>query len=82
MDEAELKCRKLHMGAIPFSPTYKNCVLKVIYWRMRKLHHLGLHRNVRQLIKLQNKTGIKYDSTLNLSDIEKISDWYLKRGRR
>ena len=39
---------------------------------MRLDRHKGLHRNVRQLIVLQNKLNIKYNS--KLSDTEIIAE--------
>ena len=49
---------------------------------MRPSHFLGMHRNVRQLIVLQNKLTITYNSDLDLQDIEKISSRLIKRGKR
>ena len=71
MEAAELQCRKLCTGAIAWSPTYKMVMLALKYWRMRKTYKLGLHRNIRQLIVLQNKLKIKYNKNLILSDIIK-----------
>ena len=47
MDNAELKCRKLNVGTVHWSPTYKRVNLVLEYWRMRKAYHLGLHKNLR-----------------------------------
>ena len=71
MDKAELKCRKLHTGEIPWSPTYKRVNLILLYWHLRKSHVLGLNSNVRQLIVLQKKLHIVYDNTLDNKDIIK-----------
>ena len=50
------------------------------YWRMRRLYALGVHRNVRQLITLQNKLKITYDKSLSVHDIEeKIKETYRQR---
>ena len=58
-----------------WSPTYKRVNLVLEYWRMRKAHCLGLHRNIRQLIVLQHKLDITYDSSLSLLQIvEKIKE--------
>ena len=40
------------------------------YWRMRRSYKLGLHRNVRQLLVLQNKLKIEYVSTMSLGKID------------
>ena len=49
---------------------------------MRRLHKLGLHTNVRQLIVLQNKLKIKYVSTISLSNIESnIRSVYSRRKK-
>ena len=82
MDKAETSCRKLHMGTVSWSPTYKLINLEIEYWRMRRSHFLGMHRNVRQLIVLQNRLIITYNSNLDLQDIEKISGRLIKRGKR
>ena len=70
MDEAELKCRKLHTGAIPWSPTYKKACLTLLYWLMRRTYFKGKHSNVRQLIVLQNKINLDFDPNLTLIQIE------------
>ena len=36
---------------------------------MRKIHTLGVHNNARQLMILQNKFNIEYDSIMNLTRI-------------
>ena len=71
MTLAEKQCRKLRTGAHSWSPTYKKACLALEYWLNRKSHFLGKHRNVRQLIVLQNKLHLTYDSALSLQDIEK-----------
>ena len=50
MEDAELKCRRLCVGNVAWSPTYKEIILVMEYWRMRISHILGLHNNVRQLV--------------------------------
>ena len=69
MQLAQSKCRKKHIGNIPWSPTYKKINLTLDYWRMRRSYNLGLHKNVRQLIVLQNKLKIQYQSGLSIQDI-------------
>ena len=70
------------MGTIPWSPSYKRINMEMEYWRMRKSHKLGLHRNVRQLLVLQNKLKIKYVSNMNLTMIEyKIRMVYAERKK-
>ena len=72
METAELQCRRLNMGNIPWSPTYKKIQLEFDYWRLCYKYKLGINRNVRQLKVLQNKLKITYDKTLSLSKISKI----------
>ena len=82
MDYAESKCRKLCMGTIPWSPSYKRIDMEMKYWRMRKSYKLGLHRNVRQLLVLQNKLKIKYVSSMRLTMIEyRIRMVYVERKK-
>lgn len=77
---AEMKCRKLHNGVIHWSPTYKKVQLELDYRRMRYKHKLGIHRNVRQLIVLQNKLHITYGKTLSLVALKRnITACYKKR---
>ena len=82
MDLAEKKCRKLRMGAVKYSPTYK-CAVKIIeYWNRRRDHELGTSRNVRKLIGLQNRYNIEYEENLSLSEIDKrLSEAILERRR-
>ena len=70
MKYAEKKCRKLHTGAISWSPTYKRACLHLEYWLQRRSYFLKQHRNVRKLITLQNKLGIQYEPNLVLPEIE------------
>ena len=71
MEFAEKNCRKLRTGAHAWSPTYKIACLKLIYWLQRRSYFLKTHRNVRQLIVLQNKLGITYEPNLLLPEIER-----------
>ena len=49
---------------------------------MRRSHCLGLHKNVRQLIVLQNKLKIEYVSTISLGTIDRnIRKVYGKRNK-
>ena len=70
METAELSCRKIHMGSVPWSPTYKNVSLEIEHWRISHSYHLGLHRNVRQLVILQRKLNSTYQNDLTLAQIE------------
>ena len=66
IETVDQKCRKLCVGSVAWPPTYKRVNLVLEYWRMRKAYHLGLHKNIRQLIVLQNKLQIKYNKKLSL----------------
>ena len=82
MNEAESKCRKLHTGAVPWSPTYKKACDTLLYWLMRRTYFNGEHRNVRQLIVLQRKIDLQYDPTLSLNQIDhSIKEAYKERKR-
>ena len=49
---------------------------------MRSTYLLGMQRNVRQLIVLQNKLKIKYNEKLHILEVEKrIRDTYRKRTK-
>ena len=65
MDEAEKNCRKIHAGAIPWSPAYRETCLLLEYWLKRRSYSQQEHYNVRQLIVLQNKLKIKYIPNLS-----------------
>ena len=60
MDEAEEQCRRLHMGAHPWSPTYKKFELRIEYWLNRKDYFLGINNNVKRLLTLQRKLKLVY----------------------
>ena len=47
MNNAEIKCHKIHNGIVPWYPTYNKVQLELEYWRMRCKYKLGMHRNVR-----------------------------------
>jgi len=81
MDHAEKNCRKLHMGAVPFSPAYKVATLTVEYCTRREKYTLGLERNIRLLVTLQKQLEITYDPSLTLIQIkEKLQQ--ARRDRR
>ena len=71
MDEAEEQCRRLHMGAHPWSPTYTQANLRIEYWLNRMDYYFGINTNVRQLITLQNKLKIEYNPSLSKEDIRR-----------
>ena len=66
---SEDKCRQLHCGEIPWSPTYKRVMLTLLYWQIRGKHKEQTHTNMRQLIVFQDKLKITYDNTLTMVDI-------------
>ena len=70
MDVAERQCQKLHTGRIPWYPVYKKYCQKLEYWLNRRSHYKKEHRNVRQLIFIQNILNIVYNTDLSLADIE------------
>ena len=70
MDEAKVKYRKLHTGSIPWSPTYNKHCLLLEYWLMSHKYINYEYKNTRQLIVLQNKLQLTYDSSLNVTKIE------------
>ena len=67
---AEKQCRKLHTGAHYWSPAYKKACLTLEYWYKRRSYFLNQHRNVRQLIVLQNKLDLTFEPHLSLTEIE------------
>ena len=80
MDEAEKQCRKIHAGAIPWSPAYKDSCLLLEYWLKRRSYYKNEHSNVRELIVLQNKLKIKYIPNLSPQTINThIQAAYKKR---
>ena len=80
MDEAESRCRKLHTGAVPWSPAYKASCLLLEYWLKRRTYANHEHTNVRELIVLQNKLKLKYIPNLTIQDINyQIQAAYKKR---
>ena len=80
MDEAESQCRKIHAGAIPWSPAYKDACLRLEYWLKRRTYAKKEHTNVRELIVLQNKLKMNYIPNLTIQDINhQIQSAYKKR---
>ena len=80
MDEAERNCRKIHAGAITWSPAYKEAGLLLEYWLKRRSYELHKHTNVRELINLQNKLKLNYDPSLTIPVINlRIKAAYNKR---
>ena len=80
MDEAEAQCRKIHAGAIPWSPTYRDACLSLEYWLKRRSYNKQENTNVRELIVLQNKLKIQYNPNLTIQDINhQIQAAYNKR---
>jgi len=73
MDMAETKCRKFHMGAVKFSPTYKAAVQMVELWKRRLAYRHGGDHNVRKMLVLQKKFDLPYDSSLSVEDIKRKS---------
>ena len=66
MDKAELNCRKIHAGAIAWSPAYKEACLLLEYWLKRRSYEQHKHTNARELITLQNKLKITYEPNITI----------------
>ena len=82
MDEAERQCRKIHAGAIPWSPAYKEAGLLLEYWLKRRKYAMHEHTNVRELIVIQNKLKLTYNPDLTRDEIDnQIKAAYKKRSQ-
>ena len=65
MYKAERKCRKLHMGAIPWSPTLQLARVKVQYIKLTLCRKQGRKVSARYLMCLSKKAGINYENISN-----------------
>ena len=80
MDTAEKQCRKIHTGAIKWSPAYKESCMLLEYWLKRRSYVNKEHFNVRELIVLQNKLKLAYIPNLTILDInQQVLAAYKKR---
>ena len=61
-------------------PTYAHINLLRNYWKMRRLHKIGMYVHVGEIIVLQNRLKISYTSSLSIEDInEEIKAAYKKK---
>ena len=58
MEKAEKKCRKLHMGAVPWSPSIQYSRHLVQYLKLTLRWKKGRKVSARLLIRLSSKVGI------------------------
>jgi hypothetical protein len=75
---ADLKCRKLHMGEVPFSAKYKELTSKIELWKavVKKKRHCKFSQS--KLRRLERMTGV--DNSLHCSlpqALEKERECYL-----
>ena len=63
MVKAEKKCRKLHMGAVPWSPTIQAARDKVQYIKLTLRRKKGRNVGARFLMRLSKKVGLNYCHT-------------------
>ena len=61
MKIAEKKCRKLHMGAVPWSPAIQNARDAIKYAKLIIRRRAGRKVGARTLIRLQKKLGYSYE---------------------
>ena len=59
MLKAEKKCRKLYMGGVPFSPELVAHLNAINFWRVVIRKKKGNNTNMRTIIRLQSRCGIK-----------------------
>ena len=67
MNYAERHCRKLKMGAIPWSPQYKAARDTVYLWNLVVKKMVGCHVHARKIIKLRRRLNIP-TTLLSLED--------------
>ena len=60
MQTAERKCRKLHMGALPWSPTLQHARDMVQYVKLTLRRKRGRNVSARFLMRLSKKVGVNY----------------------
>ena len=78
---ADKKCRKLHMGTVPFSPQYKRLMDEISLYHYAIKRRLKCHTNLQRLCRLEHKCNASRPMasyTLNqLKDL--LSSAYEKR---
>ena len=69
MKKAERKCRKLHMGALPWSPTLQHSRNRIQYIKLTIRRKKGRRVSARYLMRLSRKVGqnLQYNSITVLS---------------
>ena len=65
MNKAERKCRKLHMGAIPWSPELQQARNMVQYTKLTLRRKRGRKISARYLMRLSKKVGVNYETVSN-----------------
>ena len=61
MKKAERKCRKLHMGSVPWSPEMQRARTTILYIKLCIRRRKGRKVSARTLIRLQSKLQISYE---------------------
>ena len=64
MKYAEKRCRKFHMGQVPYNPGLTQMALTVIFWRLMKRKFLGAKVNKKYLKRIAKK--INFNGSLNI----------------
>lgn len=63
--DAEKSCRKLHLGAVPFSPAYSRIRYRIAYWKAMKTFYKGNRVSRRLLARLAKRAGVPHDLSLH-----------------
>ena len=85
MKKAERKCRKLHMGGVPWSPEIQRARTTILYIKLILRRRRGRRVSARTLIRLQSKLGISYEQVTDdnlLQFLDKAFQYYKKMKKK
>ena len=69
IDAGKKKCRNFHMGAIPFSPEFKDLSNKKRLWELIRKKKVGKKISSTTIRRLASKTGIQQPLSLPYNEI-------------
>ena len=79
MLQAEQHCRKFRTGKIPWSPALQHARQTITFWVLIRRRLRGCKVGARRVVRLKKKLGIKGNTHLSLSELDKkISKAYKK----
>ena len=69
MHYAERRCRKLHMGGVPWSPTLKKAKDRILFWTLVDRRRRRCHISVRRILRLKKRLKIEGETTMSPQQI-------------